>query len=158
TYNLGETHTFNPEVVNQARFAFSRSNPIFKPFTTLTVPYASVIQISGLATMGVSNIIPQGRTENVFQYTDTLSWSHERHSFKFGEDVFRYQQNSFFDSNFRGTFAFGSVAAFQAGTPTSFTENVGNSVRGNRNTDAFTFAQDDFRLTNSLTLNLGVRF
>jgi Carboxypeptidase regulatory-like domain len=157
TYTLGETHTFSSATINQLRFAFSRTKPIFVPFTTLKPPFAPVIQISGFATMGVSNIIPQGRTENIFQYSDTFSWSRGRHSFKFGGDAFRYQQNSFFDSNFRGTLAFGSVAAFQSGTVQSFTENVGNSVRGNRNTDVFGFAQDDFRVTNTLTVNLGVR-
>jgi hypothetical protein len=143
--------------VNQARFTFSRTKPIFLPFTTLTPPFAPVIQISGFATMGESNIIPQGRTENDFEYSDILSWSRGRHSLKFGVDAFRYQQNSFFDSNFRGTFTFSSLANFQTGVPATFTENLGNSVRGNRNTDVFTFAQDDFRVTNSLTLNLGVR-
>jgi hypothetical protein len=157
TYNIGETHAFSSAVINQFRFSFSRTKPIFKPFTTLTAPFAPVIQISGFSSMGESNIIPQGRTENVFQYNDTVSWSRGRHSFKFGGDVFRYQQNSFFDSNFRGTFVFSTVGDFQSGKPSSFAENVGNSVRGNRNTDIFTFAQDDFRLTNSLTFNLGVR-
>ena len=157
TFNIGETHTFSPTIINQARFTFSRTKPIFLPFTTLTPPFAPVIQISGLATMGESNIIPQGRTENVFGGSDVLSWSRGRHSLKFGADVYRYQQNSFFDSQARGTFAFGSVAAFQSGTPSTYQQNLGSSARGNRNTDAFFFAQDDFRMTSSLTLNLGVR-
>lgn len=156
-YNIGETHAFTPAIVNQARFTFSRTKPIFLPFTTLTPPFAPLIQISGLAAMGEASIIPQGRTENDFEYSDIVSWSRGRHDFKFGVDAFRYQQNSFFDSNFRGILQFPSVAAFQSGTPSSFTQNVGNSVRGNRNTDVFSFAQDDFRVTNSLTLNLGVR-
>jgi hypothetical protein len=157
TYNLGETHIFSPAIVNQARFTFSRTKPIFLPFTTLAPPFAPLIQISGLAAMGESSIIPQGRTENDFEYSDILSWSRGRHGFKFGVDAFRYQQNSFFDSNIRGSLQFASVAAFQSGTPSLFTQNVGNSVRGNRNTDVFGFGQDDFRITNSLTLNLGVR-
>jgi hypothetical protein len=157
TFNLGETHIFTPAIVNQARFTFSRTKPIFLPFTTLTPPFAPLIQISGLAAMGEASIIPQGRTENNFEYSDTISWSRGRHGFKFGVDAFRYQQNSFFDSNFRGTFQFGSVSDFQNGQPSTFVENVGNSVRGNRNTDVFGFGQDDFRVTNSLTLNLGVR-
>jgi len=157
TYNIGETHVFTPAIVNQARFTFLRTKPIFLPFTTLKPPFAPLIQISGLAAMGEASIIPQGRTENDFEYSDTLSWSRGRHGFKFGADVFRYQQNSFFDSNFRGILQFPSVAAFQSGTPSSFSENVGNSVRGNRNTDVFAFGQDDFRVTNSLTVNLGVR-
>jgi hypothetical protein len=157
TYNIGETHIFTPAIVNQARFTFSRTKPIFLPFTTLTPPLAPLIQISGLAAMGEASIIPQGRTENNFEYSDTVSWSRGRHGFKFGVDAFRYQQNSFFDSNFRGTLQFANVAAFQSGTPSLFTQNIGNSVRGNRNTDVFGFGQDDFRVTNSLTVNLGVR-
>jgi Carboxypeptidase regulatory-like domain len=157
TYNIGETHIFTPAIVNQARFTFSRTKPIFLPFTTLKPPFAPLIQISGFDTMGEASIIPQGRTENDFEYSDTVSWSRGRHGFKFGVDAFRYQQNSFFDSNFRGSLSFATVHDFQIGNPSLFTENVGNSVRGNRNTDIFTFAQDDFRITNSLTLNLGVR-
>jgi hypothetical protein len=157
TYNIGETHIVTPAIVNQARFTFSRTKPIFLPFTSLKPPFAPLTQISGFAAMGEASIIPQGRTENDFEYSDTLSWSRGRHAFKYGVDAFRYQQNSFFDSNFRGTLSFPTVAAFQAGTPSLFTENVGNSVRGNRNTDVFGFAQDDFRVTNTITLNLGVR-
>ncbi len=157
TYNIGETHIFTTAIVNQARFTFSRTKPIFLPFTTLKPPFAPLIQISGFDAMGESSIIPQGRTENDFEYSDTVSWSRGRHAFKYGVDAFRYQQNSFFDSNFRGTFTFAAVSDFQSGQPNGFTENVGNSVRGNRNTDVFGFAQDDFRITNSLTVNLGVR-
>lgn len=91
TYNIGETHIFTPAIVNQARFTFSRTKPIFLPFTTLKPPFAPLIQISGLAAMGESSIIPQGRTENDFEYSDIASWSRGRHGFKFGADAFRYQ-------------------------------------------------------------------
>jgi hypothetical protein len=156
-YNFGYTHVFTPTVVNQFRFAFGRSNPSFQPFTTLTAPFAPVLQISGFDTLGVSNILPQGRVQNTFQYSDSVSWSLGSHSVKFGADVFRYQANSFFDANFRGTFAYGSLADFQNGIPQSFSERVGSSVRGNRSTDVFFYAQDDIRFTSTLTLNLGVR-
>jgi len=154
---VGYTHTFSAAIVNQFRFGFGRSNPAFQPFTSLKVPYAPVIQISGFDTMGVSNILPQGRVQNTFQYGDTVSYSRGRHAWKFGFDAIRYQANSFFDANFRGTFTFGSLSDFQNGIPQTFTERFGTSVRGNRSTDYFTFAQDDFRVTNTLTLNLGVR-
>ena len=156
-FSIGETHTFTSAVINQFRFGFGRSNPTFAANTTLTVPYAPEIQISGFDSMGVSNILPQGRVQNTFQYGDTLSYSRGRHSFKFGFDAIRYQANSFFDANFRGTFAFASLSDFQNGIPQTFTERFGTSVRGNRSTDYFSFAQDDFRVTNTFTLNLGVR-
>ncbi len=156
-FAFGETHTFTPAVINQFRFGFGRSNPTFVANTTLKTPFAPVIQITGFDSMGVSNILPQGRVQNTFQYGDTLSYSRGRHNLKFGFDAIRYQANSFFDANFRGTFAFASLSDFQSGIPQAYTQRFGTSVRGNRSTDYFSFAQDDFRVTNTLTLNLGVR-
>jgi hypothetical protein len=157
TFNLGYTHSFTSNLVNEFRFAFGRSRPQFAPNTTLTAPYAPNIQITGFAAMGLSNILPQGRVQNTFQYSDTLSWVLGKHSVKFGGDAFRYQANSTFDSNVRGTVTFASVAAFQAGTPSTWGQNFGSTARGNRSLDVFTFIQDDFRVTNALTLNLGLR-
>ncbi|HXJ05579.1 MAG TPA: carboxypeptidase regulatory-like domain-containing protein [Candidatus Acidoferrum sp.] len=156
-FSFAYTHSFSPAVINQFRFAFGRSNPSFQPFTTLKAPFTAVINITGFDSMGVSNILPQGRVQNTFQYSDSVSYSAGKHNYKFGFDAIRYQANSFFDANFRGTFAFASLSDFQNGIPQSFTERFGTSVRGNRSTDYFGYAQDDFRATNTLTLNLGVR-
>ena len=95
---LGWTHTFSPDLVNQARFQFQRSRLDFQPFTTLTPPYVGTLEISGFDTMGVGRVFPQGRTQNVFQGSDSFSWSTGRHALKFGGDAYRYQANSFFDS------------------------------------------------------------
>lgn len=157
-FALAYTHTFSPAVINQFRFAFGRSNPSFQPFTTLKAPFAPVLQIGGGPdAMGVSNILPQGRVQNTFQYSDALSYSAGRHSLKFGFDAIRYQANSFFDANFRGTFTYANLSDFQNGIPSGFSERFGTSVRGNRSTDFFSYVQDDFRATNTFTLNLGLR-
>src|SRR5262249_36174544 len=103
------------------------------------------------------NILPQGRTQNTFQYGDTLSWVRGRHQLKFGGDVLRYQAYSFFDANFRGSITFADVQSFQQGTPTQWTQRFGSSNRHNFSTDIFGFVQDDYRLTDALTLNLGFR-
>jgi len=156
---VGYTTQFSPTVVNQVRVQFQRSTPNFPPFTTLTPPFAPLVQIGpGIVDQfGVSNILPQGRTQNVYSYSDTLSWSQGRHAFKFGGDVFRYLSPSVFDANFRGTVLFADTASFQAGTPLQWTQRFGTSVRRNRSTDMAWFAQDDFRVTQTLTLNLGFR-
>jgi len=156
-FNLGYTHTFTPAVINQFRVAFGRSNPTFAPNTTLQAPYAPHITISGKDAFGVSRILPQGRAQNTFQYSDALSYTVGRQSLKFGLDIFRYQANSFFDSNFRGRVNFSDVASFQQGVLQRWRQNFGSSVRGNRATDVFMYAQDDVRVTNTLTLNLGLR-
>jgi hypothetical protein len=149
--------TFSTSMANQFRFAFGRSKPAFQPLTSVPAPFGPQVTITGFSTFGESSIIPQGRLQNIFQYGDTFSYVRGKHSFKFGGDVFRYQAYSFFDSNLRGSVTFGSLAAFQSGTPTAWTQNFGNSSRHNFSTDAFWFVQDDYRITDTLTLNLGFR-
>jgi len=107
--------------------------------------------------MGVLAGIPQGRVQNTFQYSDSVSVTKGSHGLKFGMDIFRYQANSVFDSNLRGTITFASLSDFQNGIPNGYTQRFGTSIRGNRSTDAFLYAQDDFRLTSTFTLNLGIR-
>ena len=155
--NLVVGHTWAPtsNIVNQFRFGFGRAVANFSPSTPF--PLGPEVAITGVDAFGESNIIPQGRTQNTFQYGDTVSWVHGRHTWKFGADVIRYQSPSVFDANFRGTFSFASISDFQNGIPSAFSQRVGTSVRHNFALDAFSFVQDDFRLTNTITLNLGFR-
>jgi len=155
--NLVLGHTWSPTagIVNQFRFGFGRSQAQFSPNTPF--PLGAEFNVTGISSLGESNIIPQGRTQNTFQYGDTVSWVRGRHTFKFGADVIRYQSPSVFDANFRGTFGFATISDFQNGIPSSFSQRVGTSARHNFALDAFSFVQDDFRLTNTITLNLGFR-
>jgi hypothetical protein len=155
TFSGGYTISVTSNIINQFRVGFGRSNPNFTANTPF--PLGPLIQISGKSSIGLSSIIPQGRTQNTFQYGDTVSWVKGRHTWKFGGDVLRYQSPSVFDSSVRGVLTFGSVAAFQAGTPTSWVQNVGDSHRHNFSLDHFWFVQDDYRLKDTLTLNLGFR-
>jgi Carboxypeptidase regulatory-like domain len=160
TFTFGYTSTLTSNVVNQFRFNFGRSNPTFPAFSTLKPPFAPEIIIQGsqgFDPLGVSNILPQGRTQNTFQYGDTLSWVRGRHQIKFGGDVLRYQAYSFFDANFRGTATFANLQAFQQGQLRTWTQRFGSSNRHNFSTDIFGFVQDDYRITDALTLNLGFR-
>lgn len=155
TFSGGYTISISPNIINQFRVGFGRSNPNFVANTPF--PLGPFINISGKSGFGLSQIIPQGRTQNTFQYGDTVSWVKGRHTWKFGGDILRYQSPSVFDSQVRGVLTFGSVAAFQAGTPSSWVQNVGDSHRHNFSLDHFWFVQDDYRLKDTLTLNLGFR-
>jgi len=157
TVTIGYTHLFTPSVINQFRFQYQRATQAFPPSTSLQPPYAPVIDISGYDPMGVSTIFPQQRVQNVFQYSDSLSWATGRHALKFGADAFRYQENSTNDTGVRGEFVFGSLATFQSGHPYEYFQYVGNPTRDFRSTDVFLFAQDDIRVASTLTLNLGLR-
>jgi hypothetical protein len=152
--SVGWTRLIGSRIVNEARVAFGRSKPNFIAQSTSTIPQ---IQITGYDNFGESNIIPQGRVQNTFQYSDAFSYNIGRHLFKAGIDVHRIQANSLFDSNIRGTLTFASWDDFAAGTLLTYSQQLGSSVRGNRLTNVFAYGQDDFRVRTDLTLNLGFR-
>jgi hypothetical protein len=155
TLTFGYTSVFRSTLTNQFRFAFGRSNPDF-PISSPFAP-GPQIQISGFDNFGTSDILPQGRTQNTFQYLDTVSWVKGRHTIKVGADFNRYQSPSTSDFFTRGQISFASVADFQNGNPSGYLQQVGNFTRHNFALDAFMFVQDDYRLTDALTLNLGFR-
>ncbi len=152
---VSETHTFGPHTVNQFLASFGRSAPSFPPLFNFGGPEIGFGD--GTSTFGTWSGLPQGRIQNTFQYVDTLTHSHGTHLFKFGGEISRIRANSFFDANVRGSFTFLTLADFLAGRPFLYTQRFGNSVRGNRVWNEFFFAQDDYRVTRNLTLNLGLR-
>ncbi len=149
------TSTISSSLVNDFRFGFGRSTPNF-PINS-PYPFGPNIAIAGLDAFGESDIIPQGRTQNTFQYADTVSWTRGRHTIKVGADINRYQAPSIFEALAQGIVQFPSVTAFQQGDPDFFQRFIGNTTRHNFALDAFSFVEDDFRLKSTLTLNLGFR-
>src|SRR5579863_562023 len=153
---IGYTSVFTANLVNSFHFGFGRANPNF-PVNSPFQPGPQVVFGDGTSSFGESQIIPQGRTQNTFQYADTVSWTRGRHTIKFGADLNRYQAPSTFPAEALGVLAYANVAAFQAGTPTEWQQLLGPTGRHNFALDAFGFIQDDFRVTKTLTLNLGFR-
>jgi len=156
-FNIAETHLFSATTVNEFRFGYGRSSPYFIPDTT--VPLGPMIQFANgqVDRFGESPSFPQGRVQNTFEYSDTLSVFRGAHNLKFGADVYRYQLNSSADSAVLGVYTFPSWNEFALGQPSSYVQRFGSSVRGNRVTNQFYFVQDDWRVGRNLTINLGLR-
>lgn len=156
--NINETHVFTNTLINEVRAGFGRTSPIFDLNTT--VPLGPRIQFANgqISTFGHSDIAPQGRIQNTYQVGDTLSWYKGAHNIRAGGDFFRYQGNSFFEQQVRGTYIFLNWDDFAAGRPNSYTQRFGGTVRGHRTWIGSGFIQDDYRIKPHLTLNLGLRF
>jgi hypothetical protein len=152
---ISETHVFSPRMVNNFLASFGRSSPNFTPTAKNLGPFIAFGD--GVSGLGAWSGIPQGRTQNTFQYLDTLTYTVGAHTLKAGYELNRIQSNGSFDSNVRGTLTFNSLADFQSGKPFQYSQRFGNSVRGYRVWNNFAFVQDDWRITRNLTLNLGLR-
>lgn len=150
------TRSFGATAVNQLLASFGRTRPLFDPLSDFTGPEI-LFANNSVATLGVWSGLPQGRAQTTYELMDTLTYLRGRHQFKFGADLNRVQLNSYFDWMVRGQFVFLTLEDFVAGKPFSYAQRFGNSVRGNRVSNQFFFAQDDFRVTRNLTVNLGLR-
>src|ERR1700724_2656217 len=169
--SIVDTHTFTPNLVNEFRAGFNRvyanfhqSEPLsaqsvgISRFNQSIIPGLPSIQVIGSFRIGQIPIFDVVTGINTFTYGDTLSWTHGKHSFRFGTEIRRSQENFVLDFYQRGTVLFLSFQDFLQGN--TFLSIAGSGIlnRNFRNLDWSGFAQDDFRVTPRLTLNLGLRY
>ncbi len=168
--SLSDTYVFGPNLINQARFGFSRlrvTSVPEEPFTAQQLgisnplgnlfPGMPTLTVTGLFTLGSSPLADQSSRINSFGFQDTLSIVHGRHRVKVGGEYRRSQVNFYFNAFSRGQLIFPTFANFLLGQSVSI---IGSGVydRAFRVNDLSGFVQDDLKLTDRLTLNLGLRY
>jgi hypothetical protein len=183
----GWTRVLSSTMVNEARFSWSRSRSdavqqsfgltppnaaqipgmITNPIVAGGFPGISVTGYfggSGLGRLGSPDFLPKFQHTDQFEYINTLSWLHGNHSFKFGGDIIAPMKNQYFDVpatrgayTFGGTFSGNGMADFLLGYVAGFQlSNV--YVVEQRHWATMGFVQDDWKATDRLTLNLGLRY
>lgn len=151
---LSETHIFTPRLINETRFSYIRSNLQFPE----NDPNSPTAAITGFFTIGGLNNFPQGRVQNSYQLSDVVSWQLGRQSLKSGIDFrhIRLFNLAAFDS--KGTFTFNGLQDYLNNFATSYVQALQTATFTARQNQVFLFAQDDYRITPNLTLNLGLRY
>jgi hypothetical protein len=122
-----------------------------------------------------TNPTPEIFIDNIFGYSDNLTWQKGKHLLKFGGEFIRYQQNSFYPGNDGelGAFSYNGVYVenpYQSNSsPYPFADFLldrSNDVQigdvtgrtGQRQWRDGVFAQDDWKIMHNLTINLGMRW
>ncbi len=151
---VSETHLFSPSIINEFRFSYIRRNLQFPE----NDPNSPTTTITGFFTIGGLSNFPQGRIQNSYQLSDTVSWQKGRHSMKFGLDWrhIRLSNQAAFDS--KGTYSFNNLQDFLNNFAFFYQQALQTASFDARQNQVFLFAQDDFRITPSFTLNLGLRY
>src|SRR5215471_11400072 len=105
----------------------------------------------------------QYQIQNNFDFVDTVSWVKGPHDFRFGGEYTRVNLNKLFPQTFNGQLFFVNQNGFTdwqnflMGAP-AFSFGGGGVYNHQYRTNIFgVFAQDDFKATRQLTLNLGLR-
>src|SRR5262249_28814442 len=127
-------------------------------FTNISFTFGGAFNPQTLQTIGPATNLPQGRTVEVYQFNDNLSVTLGRHQVVTGVDVRRLINNVPFLPNLNGQFRFPSGARLATNAPDRVVLGAGEPKIRYTETDQFYFFQDDWKVRENLTLNLGVRY
>src|SRR5947209_3215574 len=178
-FNISETHLFSPALVNDFRFGFVRINNslinvppvtasdlgIDRPTNEVTksIYKFSLFGSSGVQ-IGPTPPADQFQTQNNFNFVDTMSWVKGAHVFRFGGEYTRVNLDKLFPQVFNGQLFFVDTPGGATDFQKFLTGEVDFSFGGGgvfnheyRANDFAIFAQDDWKIGNDVTLNLGLR-
>lgn len=151
------TRLIGNTMVNEFRFGYGQSDAGFPIDSPHPLGPRIAFADASVNSFGVWEGLPQGREQRTYQINNNFSVAAGRHYLKFGGEYYYLKADSVFDALFRPLLTFANFADFQRGTPATLQQRFGNSVRNNRVENFFAFAQDDWKISRTLTLNVGVR-
>ena len=180
---LNWNRAISPTLVNEARSAYSRvvindrtidwsgllgsdGNQRFGiPGGQAIAGISSVSLGSGLTGVG-STGVTSNTADNKFIYYDNLTWQKGKHLLKMGAQFIRFQQNRYYSGNngvlgrfaYDGTYSNLDFADFLLDTLRSKGRGALTGAWGHRSWRSALFFQDDYKVTRSFTLNIGLRW
>ena len=172
--NISETASIGASMVNQFWSTYTRNfggrlnlpgislHDLGSTFMPQGTPSLPNIAVTGYFTLGQSIAGPTAGT-NFYSVRDSLSYTKGRHTLRFGgelsldKDIQQTLLNNYGTFSFTGTKTGNAFADFLTGLPVTMNQDAPITAMDNFWTYAL-FAQDDFRITSRVTLNLGLRW
>ena len=181
---MSETHVFNPNLVNELRVGYARlkgglfSEARNRPeIRTLALPgtrvydqpnmRADFLEVPQVVLAGYNTVAytgPQIRFDNMYDYIDNVSYSRGAHRMKIGFEG-RRSHNNFHDAatpngryQFDNRYTGNAVADLLLGYPSQTMRQVGDMDTYGRTWYFSGFIQDDWRIGDKLTFNIGLRY
>jgi hypothetical protein len=152
---LQETATLNPRAVNNFRYQFRVTDANSTPNSTAPT------EIRPSGTLGAAYSYDE-ETRHRNQLYDTLYFTLPKHSIKVGGNVTFMQTGYCACAEQPGLFVFTTDAPFNPAVPSTypvyFEQSINPSAAPLPDKYFGMFAQDDWRITKHLTLNLGIRW
>ena len=160
TDNLAASYTkvASSKLVFDFRFNFVRDNE--PGFANGSGPETAIL--NGV-TFGKNNFSPRYTNTHAYQPLVTADFITGRHNLKWGFDFNFLRADNYFPGYFAGGYVFPSYNAYLAATPTSYQQGFSSSgttapISHPDVNEWAGFIQDNWRVSNRLTLNLGFRY
>ena len=163
-------HIISTSMINQTRFAVTRTHE-----NAVTRDASSVLDFfpgedrqngvvnagSGVTSLGGQTTLPVDQVQRRVTFADDVYVNRGGHSIKMGGSA--EWENSVMDQPFQGSgvWTFPSLTSFLRNQPTQFvgaTPHNADSLRTLKELYFVGYVNDDWRIHNTLTLNLGVRY
>jgi hypothetical protein len=161
---INEYHTFNPNTQNEFRLGYNRyfnqtpsGNFSFPGLDSF--PNIILFDLNGLQ-IGPDQNAPQFTIQNTYQASDSVSWTHDKHTLKFGIEGRKLIAPESFVQRARGDYDYNSLG--------QYLDDLSPDALGQRSVGVLTyygdqsalywFVNDNWRIRPNLTLNFGVRY
>jgi hypothetical protein len=166
---IEHTWLISANTVSTSRFGFSRTRigqDVQANLSTQLPPFVAGrrfmgnIDVGGLLRIGPQNSVDVKLTQNLFSFNEGIVHTRGKHLLKFGGMIERYQDNMVNPTFSLGIYSFADLSSFLRNVPRTF---IGLTPEAQfdrywRFNLMGLYAQDDYKLTQRLTLNLGLRY
>ncbi len=121
-------------------------------------------QLSFSDLQGINDPSTRRSLNQTYTISETLGWSHGKHSLRLGGDYRRILQNLRSDQNARGSFTFTGFATgndfadYLLGLPQLTSLQTGTTAYNFRSNSFDLFGQDEWKATANITVNFGLRY
>ena len=163
-FSLSEFHTFQPNLLNELRLAYNRFN-YNTPVPNNTYPgldaFPNLVLYDVGVQIGPDPNAPQATIQNNYQISDNLSWIKGKHTLKFGVDVRDLIAANTFVQAVRGDYEYLNTQTFLLDQSPDYKaqRSIGSDLPYSGNATAFyAFANDTWRVSQHLSLDLGLRY
>ena len=161
---INEYHTFGPNLTNEFRLGFNRfaqivsagnfSYPHLDSFPNLVFNDLNTLQV------GPDSNAPQSSVQNTYSAAEAITWTKSAHTLKFGFEGRKLIAPQTFTQRSRGDYEYvQALSFFQDAAPDYLAERSnGDPVFYGDQVALYWFANDNWRIRQNLTINLGIRY
>jgi hypothetical protein len=161
---INEYHTFSPSVQNEFRVGYNRftNNTLAGNFSFPGLDSFPNIVIATLHSIniGPNPNAPQFTIQNTYSAADSLTWTKDKHTLKFGVEGHKWISPQSFTQRARGDYEYNTLQQYLLdNSPDIIAQrSVGQSTYYGDQSAIYWYVNDNWRLRPNLTVNLGVRY